>query len=190
MAKERTLSCVPDVLGNKPNLPPTNPPAPAPEEKEKKQKIIKLDMSKFKSPMARKPTSSHPMPPATETTTSTMASTMVAATVPSSDKACKTWGLPCPFCAQSVLHPSVVDSDGSEEDWDGDIEREKRKEKQRKEEEVKQRQRIEEQEKMSYYYPPSPIYDPHPVEEILPYCTPQQKIELDPNYHPQTTSLN
>ena len=86
-----------------------------------------------------------------------MASTTVAATAPCSDEACKSLEQPCPFCAQSA----PVDSDWSEEDWDGDIEREKRKEKQRKEEEGKQRQKIEEQEKILNVYPLSPIYDPH-----------------------------
>ena len=62
------------------------------------------------------------MSPAVEITTSPMASTMVATTVPSSDKACKRLGPPCPFCAQSAPHPSLVDSDWSEEDWDRDIE--------------------------------------------------------------------
>ena len=42
---------------------------------------------------------------------------------------------------------------------------------------------MEEQEKVLNYYPLSPIYDPHPVEEILPHLTPQQKIELDQNYY-------
>ena len=135
---------MPDLLSDKQNLPPTNPPIPVPEEKEEKQKIRKLDMAKFKNRKARKPTSSHSMPSAAETNTSLMASTMTATTAPASDKICKRWELPCPFCAQSSLYPSPVDSDSSEEDWDGNIEREKRKEKQRKEEEAKQREKIEE----------------------------------------------
>ena len=60
---------------------------------------------------------------------------------------------------------------------------EKRKEKQTKEEEVKQRQKIEEQEKISNYYPPSPIYDPYLEDEILSSLTPQEKLKLDPNYY-------
>ena len=83
-------------------------------------------MSKFKTPVATKPMSSQLMPPATKTATSTMPSTMIAATAPSSNRKCKRWGLPCPFCIQSALHHSPVDSDWSEEDWDGDIEREKK----------------------------------------------------------------
>ena len=57
-------------------------------------------------------------------------------------------GMPCPFCGQSGLHPSPVDSDWLGEDWEGYIDRGKRREKQRKEEEIKQRQKIEEQEKI------------------------------------------
>ena len=132
-------------------------------------------MSKFKTPEATRPTSSQSMPPAIKTATSTMASTTVAATAQSSNRACKRWGLPCPFCAQSAPHPSLVDSDWLEDDWDGDIEGEKRKEKQRKEEEMKQRERIEEQEKISNYYPPSPIYDPYQEDKILPSLTCQEK---------------
>ena len=75
-------------------------------------------MSKLKNSVAKKPTSSHPMLPAAEITTSTMASTMVAATEPSPDRTCKRWEPPCPFSAQSALHPSSIDSDWSEEDWD------------------------------------------------------------------------
>ena len=76
-------------------------------------------------------------------------------------------GTNLPIFTQSTQHPSPVDSDWSEEDWNRDIEREKRKEKQRKEEEVKQRQKIEEQEKISNYYPLNPIYDPNQQAEIL-----------------------
>ena len=69
-------------------------------------------MSKFKNSAARKPTSSHPMMPAAETSTCTSASTTVAATAPSSDRTCKRWELPCPLCAQSAPCPSPVDSVG------------------------------------------------------------------------------
>ena len=146
-------------------------------EKEKKQKIRKLDMSKFKNSVPRKPTSSHPILPAAKTTTSTMARTRVATTAPSSDRTCKRWGPPCPPILYSISPtPSPVDSDWSDEDWDGDIEREERKEKQRKEEEVKQRQRIEEEEKISNYYPPSPIYDPHLKRKFCPTLLLNRKL--------------
>ena len=49
---------------------------------------------------------------------------------------------------------------------------------------MKQRQKVEEQKKILNCFPPSPVYDPHPVEEVLPHLTPQQKIKLDPNYYP------
>ena len=84
-------------------------------------------MKKLKNPVVKKTTSSHPMLPAAETTTPTMASVTGAATAPYLDRMCKRWGLPCQFCAQPAPHPSPVDSDWSEEDWDGDIEREQEK---------------------------------------------------------------
>ena len=49
---------------------------------------------------------------------------MAATAIPSLDKACKRWGLACPFCDQSAAHPSPADSDWSEEDWDGNRKRE------------------------------------------------------------------
>ena len=74
-------------------------------------------------------------------------------------------GLLCLFCAQSTQHPSPVDSNWSEEDWDGEIE-EKRKEKQRKEEEMKQRQEEEEKKNLdSKYYLPNPMNVPSYEEE-------------------------
>ena len=136
---------------------------PAPEEK---QKVRKLDLLKLWNPPIREITSSHPEP--LTTNTPTMASIMATADMPSPAKTCKRWGLPCPFCAQSAPHPSPVDSDWSEEDWDRNIEREKRKVKQRKEEEMKQRQEREEQEKIKSdpnYYLPNPIYVPSYEEE-------------------------
>ena len=96
---------------------------------------------------------------------------------------------PAPFCVQSALHPSPVDSDWLEEDWDGDIKREKRNKKQKKEEEAKQRQKLEEQEEISNYCPPSPIYHSHQEEEILPHLSPELKIKLDPNFYPKAISL-
>ena len=52
-------------------------------EKEKKETIRKLDVLKFKTTAARKPTSSQPIPPAAETATSTTANTLVATAIPS-----------------------------------------------------------------------------------------------------------
>ena len=72
-------------------------------------------------------------------------------------KRCKRWGPPCPFCAQSAPHPSPVESDWSEEDWDVEIQKRKR-EKQRKEEEMRQRQEEEKEILDSSYYPPEPMY--------------------------------
>ena len=127
------ISNASDLIDPKPNsiyIPSYEEETPIPtQEKERKQKIRKPDMSKFKNPVARKPASFLPMPPAAETTTSMMDSIMVATTAPSSDKTCKRWELPCPFCAQSTQHHSPVDSDWPEDNWHGDIGRVKRKEK-------------------------------------------------------------
>ena len=84
-------------------------------------------------------------------------------------------GLPCLFCAQSSPHPSVVDSDWSEEDLDRNIEKVKRKEKQRKGDEMRWRQEVEIWEKQIFdpnYYPPSPIHNPYQEDEILSSLTP------------------
>ena len=119
-------------------------------------------------PVATKLISSQPILPATGTNTPTMASNTAATSMSSSKEPCKRWGLPYLLCAQSTPHPSPVDSDWSEEDWDRNIEREKRKEKQRKEEEMKQRQEVEVQEKQNFdpnYYPTSPLYVPNYKEE-------------------------
>ena len=129
--------------------------------------------------------SSHPKPPTTNTPT--MASIMAAADTPSPAKMCERWGLPCLFCVQSTPHSSSVDSDWSEEHWDGNIKREKRKEKQRKEEEMRQRQVIEEQEKIksdSNYYLPSPIYVPSYEEDPLPLV--RNWYQTQPWKRPQT----
>ena len=67
--KEGTLPCVADLPGDKQNLIPINPPAPT-QDKEKKQTARRLDMSKFKTPAARKSTLSQTVPPAAEAATS------------------------------------------------------------------------------------------------------------------------
>ena len=89
---------------------------------EEKQKARKLDPSKLKYPLIREITTSHPILSAIDKPTT--ASIMVTTSTPSPAKMCKRWGLPCPFCAQSTQHPSPVDSDWSEEDWDGEREEE------------------------------------------------------------------
>ena len=146
-------------------------------------------MSKFKNFVARKPKSSHPLPPAAETTTSTMVSIMVATTAPSLDRTCKGWRLPCLFCAQSTPYPSPVDSDWLEEDSDGDIERQKRKGKTKKgrgSEAKTEIRRTRENIKLLSSKPN--IWSNH-EEETLPHLTSQQKIKIDPNDYPQTISL-
>ena len=148
-----------------------------------KPKIRKLGMAKFASPKAKRPSL---LPsPTMELITPTTASARIAASctsILSSCKTCKKWGLSCPFCAQSALQPSPIDSVWSEEDLDGDIERRKRQEKQRKEEEAKQREW--EEEKIPDYDPTSPVCNPDQKKDALPSLSPQEKIELDPNYYP------
>ena len=97
-------------------------------------------------------------------------------------RTCRRWGLPCPFCIQSAPHPSPVDSDWSEEDWDGDIEGRKRQEKQRKEEKVREKQ---EEYRIPDYNPLNLIYDLDQEEEVLLKLTPKEKLDLDPKYYPQ-----
>ena len=112
---------------------------------------------------------------------------MVTADTPSPAKMCKRWGLLCPFCAQTAQHPSLGDSYWLEEDWDGNIDREKRKEKQGKGEEMKQRQEVEVQEKQIFdpnYYPPSPVYVPSYEEEphaLVRNWVPVQVLEKTTN---------
>ena len=103
---------------------------------EEKQKTRKLDLSKFKNPPIREVTNSHPLPSATDNPT--MASIMVTTSTPSPVKMCKRWGPPCLFYAQSTPHPSLVDTDWSEEDCHREIE-EKRETKKRREDEVETR---------------------------------------------------
>ena len=106
-------------------------PMPVPEEK---QTMRGLDLSQFKNPPAREITTSLPVPSVMVTSTTTsdsiMASITVSTNTPSPGTKCKRWRPPCLFCAKSASHPSPVDSDWSEEDWDGEIEKEKRREKQ------------------------------------------------------------
>ena len=111
---------------------------------------------------------------------------MAVTVTPSSKGVYKRWGPPCLFCTQSTPHASPVDSDWPEEDWDRNIEEEKRREKQRKEEEMKQRQEIEEQEKIKSdpnYYLPSPIYVPSYEEE-----PPALVRDLVPDLAPEKTA--
>ena len=112
------------------------------------------------------------MLPVAETTTSPMASTMVVTSVSCSDNTCKRWRPPCTFCAQ--FSPTPLTSRFWLVRRGLGWRHRKRKEK----------RKTKKEEKILNYYPPGPIYDPHSVEVILPHLTPQQKIELDPNYYP------
>ena len=102
------ISNAPDLIDPKPNPNYTSShkedtPIPSPEKET--QTIRKRDMSKFKTPVARKLMSSQPMPQLQSQLLCTIASTTVATTTPSSDKTCKRLGLPCPFCTQFAPYP-------------------------------------------------------------------------------------
>ena len=92
-----------------------------------------------------------------------MANIMVSTSTPSPAKMCKRWGLPCPFCAQSTQHPSPVDSNWSEEDWDGQIEKDREKKETRGDGAKARRRRKKNLD--SNYYPPSSMYVPSYEEE-------------------------
>ena len=86
-----------------------------------------LDLSKYKNPPAREIITSCPTPSVTEN--SPMANIIVAINTPSPAKRCKRWGPPYLFCVQSAPDPSLVNSHCLEEDWDSEMEKEKRREK-------------------------------------------------------------
>ena len=89
----------------------------------------------------------------------------------------KRWGPSCQCYAQSIPHPEQIDSNWSEEDWDGEIKKAKEKEKQIKEEELKQKLAAEEHRATTTYYPLSPQYnsadeeDPPTLRELPPEPT-------------------
>ena len=105
-------------------------------QKKGKPKTQRLDMSKFAPPEVKRPTNCglHCLPPnhmeTSTTTTTSIADPKVAnitMMVASTCRMCKRWGLHCPFCAQSTLHPSPVESDWSIEDCNGENKKLKRK---------------------------------------------------------------
>ena len=89
-------------------------------------------------------------------------------------------GPSCPFCAQLASHPSPIESDWSDEDWNG--------EKQRVKEEKKKDQQGQEKNKEKKvpndFCPTSLVYDPTFKQDPLPCCSPKEKLALDPNYYP------
>ena len=85
---------------------------------------------------------------------------------------------PCPFSTKATQSHSSPKSEWSDEDWDGDKERddEKRKiEQYSKEEEERIRQKDSDN-----YYPPSPIYDPTDKEDTSALMS---RKDLNPNYY-------
>ena len=146
-------------------------------------------MTKFAPPKSRRPTKlcapmlfTKSMETTTTTTTASFenaraadATTMLASTC----RTCKRWGLPCPFCVQSTPQLSPIKSDWSDENWDGD----KQREQQAKKREQQNQQKKEDLTKD--YCPSRPMYDPTFKQDPLPHCTPKEKLTFDPNYYPQ-----
>ena len=90
-------------------------------------------MSRFTPPKAKRLTnlwaplpSTKSMLTVTTTTTRTVSPRIDITTNPmmmSTCRICKRWGLPCPFCTQSVPHLSYIESNWSDEDWHRDKQR-------------------------------------------------------------------
>ena len=92
-------------------------------------KIRRLDMAKFAPSKANWVGNVWALLPSTKsmgtssTITTSIAGPRVADTtiiMASICRMCKRWGLHCSFCAQSAPHPSPVESDWSNEDWNGE----------------------------------------------------------------------
>ena len=96
-------------------------------------------------------------------------------------RTCNRWRLPCPFCALSALHPSPVESDWSDEDWNGEKPRAKEEKKRKQEPQAQQK----EEDLTKDYCSSSPVYDPMFKQDSLPHFTPKEKVALYPNYYPQ-----
>ena len=152
-------------------------------------KIRRQDMAKFAPSKAKRPANLWALLPSTksmETTTTTTTRiadprvTDTTTTVASTCRMCKRWGLPCPFCTQSGPHPSPVESDWSDEDWNREKQRAKEEEKKKQEPQVQQKEDLTKD-----CCPYSPVYDPTFKQDPLPHCIPEEKMALDPNYYLQ-----
>ena len=128
----------------------------------RKSKQKKLYMGHFALSKAKRSTFSWTPLPATNTTTTTtiMATNLRITTksppMVSSCKKCKRWEPSFTYLAQSAPHPSLQESDGSNEDKNGDRQRvrdEEKTEPQRKEEEKNKKEKVPNE-----YYPASPDY--------------------------------
>ena len=127
------------------------------------------------------------------TTTTTMASSLqittsnppATTTTPTftSCKSCKKWGTPCPFLHSTNYTPLPQESPWSDEDWNGDRQRERKKKEQQQKKEEDQRQKQKDIEQVpNDYCPQSPIYHPT-LKEVMPIPI-DNRQELQPNYYP------
>ena len=99
------------------------------------KKMMESDLPKSESAPARKIAIFHPLPLVQKgsaiASNPGATSTTAVPNMQSPGKRCKA---SCPICAQSTSHPSPVDSDWLEEDWDGKIkDKDKMRKKERKE---------------------------------------------------------
>ena len=78
----------------------------------------------FAPSKAKRPTFSWAPLPSTKTTATTMAiSTQIATSNPQASMSCKScekWGAPCPCCVCPAPPSSPLESEWSDEDWNGD----------------------------------------------------------------------
>ena len=146
------------------------------------RKQRKLDMGHFAPPMAKRPANLWtPLLSATSATAATTTMTRVAnhriaitnPMMSSTCKACKRWGLPCPLCAQSAPHPLPMESDWSNEDWNGD---KKGNGKEKKREELQDQEKNKEKNVPNDYCPASLVYDPTFKQDLLPHCSLKEKL--------------
>ena len=100
-------------------------------------------------------------------------------------KSCEKWRAPCPLCICPATHPSSLESEWLDEDWN--VKRHKKREKGKKEQQKKEEVEKINKEDIAQkdYYPPSPIYDPNLKEDTMPAPTAKNQ-HLDPNYYLQT----
>ena len=104
-----------------------------PQEKGK-SKTRRLDMSKFALLKAKRLSKPWTPLPTTKSTSTLTTNATTRTTRPKIDtttnpmmtstcRTCKRWGPPCLFCVLSAPHPSLVEANWSDEDWDRDKQR-------------------------------------------------------------------
>ena len=153
-----------------------------------RKKTVNLDMEHFTPPKAKRPANLWaPLPSNKFSTTATTTTTRAAnPTMSSTCKTCKKWGPPCSFCYQSARHPSPIESDGSDVDWN----RDKQKAKEEKKREQQDQEKNKEKNVPKGYCPTIPIYEPTFKQDSVLHSSPKEKLALDPDYYLQNYVLN